>query len=115
MDEFDPVAFGESLRCPFVSMYGEAVVLHQNGLRRQVIVLDQLPDRFHFARINGLAIERDFHAPRYCMRRSEAALQISSSIESVTLRKELGPSLSRPVRVPVVEVRLRFLPGIGHH
>ena len=89
-------------------MHGEAVVLHQNGLRRQVIVVDQLRDRFHFARINGLAIERDFHAQGIVSGGQRPPLQISSSIESVTLRKEPGPSLSRPVRVRDGEELRRF-------
>ena len=38
--EFDAVAFSKWALWPFVSMHDEAVVLHQNQLRRQLIALD---------------------------------------------------------------------------
>ena len=40
-----------------MSMNGEAVVLDQNRLRRQLIAIDQLRDRFCFAHVNTFAIE----------------------------------------------------------
>jgi len=38
-------------------MHGETVVLHQNRLRRQLVAVDSLGDRFRFAGIDGFAIE----------------------------------------------------------
>jgi hypothetical protein len=38
-------------------MYGEAIVLDQNRLRRQLIPLHQFRDRFSAARINFFAIQ----------------------------------------------------------
>ncbi len=38
-------------------MYGEAVVLDQNGLWRQLITVDQVRDRLRFTRIYVFAIE----------------------------------------------------------
>ena len=56
-DELDPVAFGQWSLRPFVSMNGEAVVLHQNRLRRQLITVDQFSDRFRVACIDRFAVE----------------------------------------------------------
>jgi len=56
-DELDAVAFGQWSLRPFVSMNGEAIVLHQNRLRRQLITVDQFSDRFRVACIDRFAVE----------------------------------------------------------
>ena len=38
-------------------MQGEAVVFHQDRLRRQFIALDKLGDRFRLTGVHGFAIE----------------------------------------------------------
>src|SRR6266513_2164530 len=74
--EFDAVAFSKWTLWPFVSMHGEAVVLHQNRLRRQLITLDKLGDGFRLASVHRFTVDCDLHARQ---RACSQSFQIGSS------------------------------------
>jgi hypothetical protein len=86
-------------------MQGKAVVLHQDRLRRQLIALDKLGDRFRLAGIDDFAIQLIFHC---CgIRRSQTA----ATDEIVMHCKAPDPNLSKPVRVLGGEGLRRFRRG----
>ncbi len=60
-DKFDPVAIGQFPFRPFTLVQRDTVVLNQNGLRRELITLDQFGDCLRATRLGVLAIERNGH------------------------------------------------------
>jgi len=61
-DNLDPVALVERPLRPLVPMQGEAVVLDQNGLRRQMVRSYEVRHRFRAPRIGVLAVQGNRHA-----------------------------------------------------
>jgi len=56
-NKFDAIALRQRSFHPFVLVQSEAVVLDQNGLRRQLIAFDELRDGLSATRIDGFTIE----------------------------------------------------------